>query len=630
MIDKEETKEYGALRKHREKRRAKTAGQQGRHQDDGEGSNTEKNSQTASTEPSLGDFLEFSPGVSDKQEMVSTIIATTADREKMRKISILGLEDPADGVRHSRRDKPRESGVIVATEAAREQMRKISRLGLEDPVDAMKELNQNKKNRRKDRESRSLHIGRTKQNLSQDPHHVQDNAKKPKTPCERAEIPLDVLYESNKKSPRPRSRSVDNDCEISMFERDHVPSKKDRKKTPRTRSFDLDKSFVPEGRIEFPAIDVRVPQHEITKNVCGPKAFGGVIEATKEQQQLMRKVSALGMYDPVFGNIHKDMEISHASIVFEDMDLNDVPKDMRDLLGHTSEHTDPVIRAYMESTESDSYTSSEKVEGNGFVPPRGSFVRRGSKLEGPVATAPSPARPKMTKSQRALPTRHGKSDRTREYRDTFPRHVSNSYSFIPPTGSFNVRKPKKSSSAPNRDVLLKDIELAARAQSMFAEDSLLGMSATYLETNLHASLGSIDLDMSCTSLDDSINSDNCPKKGSIPKMLRRNRSRSPSERNLYVPPSLIPKPSNMGVNHRGKSVSGESLSQHEEIILSPSSVKGKKAGKNLLSPRKRLAKQESTRSWNGDNDVEDPMANSTMMWASLSALNTDFATSEDT
>lgn len=634
MMDKEATKDYGALRKHREKRRAK--GAVGKLHDDGEESNNDKNSLTASTEASLGDFVEFSPRVSEKQEMVSTIIATTADREKMRKISILGLEDPADGVSQRRREKHIESGVIVTTESSLEQMRKISKLGLEDPADYIMESKHGKRGRRKDPDSKPSSDGRTKHRLSQEyreRHHAHDKEdNQGESPCAM----LDVLFEKQPKSPRPRSRSIDN--EMILMERDHVPIKKD-KKPPRTRSYDLDQCFVPDEGIECaPPVQVKVPKQEFTKSrTCGPKDFAGIIEATKEQQQLMRKVSALGMYDPVFGNVHKDMEISHASIVFEDMDLNDVPEDMRDLLGHTSEHTDPVFRASTASPDCEDSSSDEVVYEKSFVPPMGSFALRGSKrnitVDGPATStkvAPSPGQPKVTKSLRALPTHRGKKDHTRGSQESFPQHVSDAYHFIPPTGSFNVRKPRKRSSTPTRVSLLKDIELAARAQSMFARDSLLGMSASNLESNLHASLGSFHFDMSVASPDhsgdNSHNSDKSPKEVfAPPTLLLNDRGKSPSDRHLYVPPSLLSQSRERGRTNRD--MTDSRLSQSQEITLSPNDILRKQT---LSSPRKHLAKQHSSRSWDGDNNLEDPMAAANQMWASLSVLNTDFATIEDT
>ena len=152
--------------------------------------------------------------------------------------------------------------------------------------------------------------------------------------------------------------------------------------------------------------------------------IGQMISAGDEQKQLMRKVSALGLEDPVFGNLHKDeMNVNHhASMIFEDMNLEDIPTDMRDMLSVASDHTatmrgindrdilEAAPAAAAAVVEPPSFAGKKKNKGKplksrsgtdksastsqsrnsqarddafvvpvSFEPPRGSFVRRESK-----------------------------------------------------------------------------------------------------------------------------------------------------------------------------------------------------------------------------------------------------------
>lgn len=71
----------------------------------------------------------------------------------------------------------------------------------------------------------------------------------------------------------------------------------------------------------------------------------GTIAPSRRQRQLMRQVSALGLEDPVFGmtlGLDDSMTKEHASFIFEDMDINDIPEDMRDMVSVGSDRTDVV------------------------------------------------------------------------------------------------------------------------------------------------------------------------------------------------------------------------------------------------------------------------------------------------
>lgn len=628
MTDHDRAKVRGgeALRKHREKRRAKAINNSNsKPTSDTDAGSAEKNSYTASTEGSFGDVVDTPSENQITKEIMAEIVATTSDRDKMRKISILGLEDPADGARHGRHknERRKEADIIIATEASREKMRKISMLGFEDPADFTEESNgkTSKEERRRDREKRPSSTGRAR------PRRLKGQRNKSDIACAPVEVPSDAL-EGDEPGQRRRSQSVDND--IPLFGDINLPN--GARKQHRTKSLDLDQQSIVLDELigdDFPPVQVAIPQHEFANmRNSGPKAFSGVVETTKEQQQLMRKVSALGMYDPVFGNVHKDMEISHASIVFEDMDLNDVPEDMRDLLGHTSEHTDPVMQKLVTGKSSPQSSENSGDEHKDFAPPRGSFARRVSRRNidipvGAPAITPSPPPPKGIKKPIGA---HSKSAVVKDSGITGQNQFAKNLDFIPPTGSFNFRKPRERASTPTREALLKDIELAARAQSMFAEDSLLAMSASNLGqsiSNLGASLGSINFDASATSFDLSTRCESEPKRSSIQQPRKRNSQSSPGG-DLFVEP-----PAKTGDARRAASAA--ILPSDTRFSGAPATCNGASRKQNSHQ-RRPLARKSSTRSWEGDLDMVDPMAtvNTSPMWASLSQLNTDFSTMEST
>lgn len=66
------------------------------------------------------------------------------------------------------------------------------------------------------------------------------------------------------------------------------------------------------------------------------KVYKKLISPSKRSRELMRQVSGLGMEDPVFGTREKSP--AHPSQIFEDMSVNDLPEDMRDMV---SVHSDP-------------------------------------------------------------------------------------------------------------------------------------------------------------------------------------------------------------------------------------------------------------------------------------------------
>ena len=204
-----------------------------------------------------------------------------------------------------------------------------------------------------------------------------------------------------------------------------------------------------------------------------------VVEATIFQRQLMRQVSALGLEDPVFGNsTHKKMAPTHASHIFNDMDFDAVPPDMRHLVPSVSDHTDSIKishddnsspldnrKLYRKPSKGGSISGvappprrkmredvsletrnttnfdppvgsfrrrvSTKTLDSSFVPPTGSFIRRR-----PRAKDASNQIPQFESSLSDLSQLHDNEDSS--------LHPSNQHAFVPPKGSFkSKRRPRK-------------------------------------------------------------------------------------------------------------------------------------------------------------------------------------------
>jgi hypothetical protein len=165
-----------ALKRHREKRKTKAAEAlhaQGncstvgpimdgppRHDSD---IGTANETPSFRTEASSHDFAvrKIKDNNENLTDFIQTIVTTSFDREKMRKISMLGLEHPADRTsRQHRESQEGVKGVVVATEESIEAMRKISILGQEDPVDRMPDCvpSRDPKTRKKKRQEKRIQV----------------------------------------------------------------------------------------------------------------------------------------------------------------------------------------------------------------------------------------------------------------------------------------------------------------------------------------------------------------------------------------------------------------------------------------------------------------------------------------
>jgi hypothetical protein len=213
----------------------------------------------------------------------------------------------------------------------------------------------------------------------------------------------------------------------------------------------------------------------------------GLIVPSQRQRQLMRQMSALGLEDPVFDNVHNsgdhhndddgdddnnEMKPQHTSNMFDDMDIFDVPEDMRDLISIQSDRTDVVdhdgiavgeegrssdsTKATSDSTLSmpphprlrlsdqrrptlnktvHSHSPSIRSDPN-YVPPQGSFSSR--------ATSSSTARARERKLPRSSlnSTTHSHSTPSTISEPTYVP-PSGSFRNVPPNGSFRMKKTRK-------------------------------------------------------------------------------------------------------------------------------------------------------------------------------------------
>lgn len=206
----------------------------------------------------------------------------------------------------------------------------------------------------------------------------------------------------------------------------------------------------------------------------------GFIAPTTKQRQLMRKVSGLGMEDPVFGKIAEQLNPAHASNFFDDMDLDDVPEDMKDMMTFVSDRTDAVD---LDDDILDSPAGSSHLLGSQFesslramsnfhnscssLPPLGLdpgtmmmldiVSPRRSQTKRFPSRAPPPPPPPQDKSAKST-----KTNRKSTYEAPLPP------SYTPPAGSF-VRKKvsKKPSGVDKSNVMKRDDRLAATVDAMF-------------------------------------------------------------------------------------------------------------------------------------------------------------------
>ena len=223
----------------------------------------------------------------------------------------------------------------------------------------------------------------------------------------------------------------------------------------------------------------------------------GVICPTEKQKHLMRRVSALGMEDPVYGNISEQVKPLHASNIFDDMDFADVPADMQDMLSLVSDKTDVVEKdeeilespqqVEKSSKRSPAVVSSSPTRGIPTVPtpssmsslpPLGLDPNVFTSLKKQIKTGGPPPSP-VKSSKKCVPE-------TQELRGSTPKKAFKG-PYVPPAGSFcrSKKKPGKNRSDGSSFVVPENT-LAARVDAMF------NASMPVLSTNdLNNSFGTI-------------------------------------------------------------------------------------------------------------------------------------------
>lgn len=252
----------------------------------------------------------------------------------------------------------------------------------------------------------------------------------------------------------------------------------------RSRSLDHNLSLLPEEGDDDeldnddghfgPPITLTLPNETELEQLPedGPMVDCRVIEVGPGRRGLQRQVSGLGLEDPIFGHVHDKMNPIHASNIFDDMDVADVPADMRDMISTVSDHTDPIDGSVGDANSHDvtagSHTdnshppppvkssypreriirNANNVNTTAFVPPEGSFPRRSNRrLNGASGSSSHSRKSEMMSPGNSAHSRtphsrsvagstHQKVPLTKTYSD------SSSSNYAPPDGSFRFRKPK--------------------------------------------------------------------------------------------------------------------------------------------------------------------------------------------
>jgi hypothetical protein len=304
---------------------------------------------------------------------ISIVVTDTADL-RMRKVSMLSMSDPFDDPtrdhleeesKSKRTSKSPNEGVCDNSKRTIDHANK--RWDLNESL-SLKEWNIANDERRT---TTMMNLDHT--TIVKPGDDVEDQSNSPgnkSTKCNDQSLsPLPALLPS---------KSTDFGCFLSGV----LPQETVRRQ--RARSFDNDECLV-EVEMKLPCKDTvgnekSVQAHHQLQGLTGEESNSsqgddldgtrhitrngmevrGVIVVSVRKKQLMRKISALGQEDPVFGDIPDDMNPLHASIIFADMDFADVPEDMRDLLTLASDKTDVVeINGFILEEESPPCKSTE-------------------------------------------------------------------------------------------------------------------------------------------------------------------------------------------------------------------------------------------------------------------------------
>mmetsp|Transcript_9251 Transcript_9251/g.22985 ORF Transcript_9251/g.22985 Transcript_9251/m.22985 type:complete len:409 (+) Transcript_9251:261-1487(+) len=291
--------------------------------------------------------------------------------------------------------------------------------------------------------------------------------------------------------------------------------------------------------------------------LTGPASeIGGIIAPTNRQRQLMRQVSGLGLEDPIFGkNLNLDDSITkeHASFFFEDMDINDIPEDMRDMFSLASDRTDVV--------DTDNDVQSYDSKSFGSLPPLG--------LEENAVPA--------TKKK----LRKGKKPRSKS-RDKSGGSVTSDPNYVPPAPVFVAkRRASRSERGDNRSVTSHDRALAVDKALAAQVDAILSINESKNSRDFSSHSRGSYTGHSRTS---HTGHSRALKKGTRPKPRRQDSRFSVSS---YVPPSMH----SDGMSQRGERHMPESMD--EIFAKTPSSSRRVKKKKSTRSTEEKKKKKKA-------------------------------------
>jgi len=325
----------------------------------------------------------------------------------------------------------------------------------------------------------------------------------------------------------------------------------------------------------------------------------GTIAPTRRQRQLMRQVSAIDMGDPIFGmslGLDDSIKKEHASFIFADMDINDIPEGMRDLVSLASDRTDVI-----ESDDGRSYDSKSFASG----PPLG--------LE-PGADSPLPLPGGLKKKK----LRKGKKPR-RKSRGSTSNSITSDPNYVPPAPVFETKPRKKGfnkverRNSNNTDCRNSVGSLAGSIDKALAEgveqkiaetvDAILNMNASKAGST-HSRI--LSKSGSKTGSNHSRTSLTGHSRSSLGHVRRGNRTKplrvdshfsASSAKNTYVPPGFQPD----GPSQRGErllpgmdQIFGKDPKQRKKKKSTEEKKKKKKSSKTRPTRTRSLKNQDST------------------------------------
>jgi hypothetical protein len=279
----------------------------------------------------------------------------------------------------------------------------------------------------------------------------------------------------------------------------------------------------------------------------GGGVLGGIIAPTRRQRQLMRQVSGLGLEDPVFGkhlSFDDSFDKKHASFIFDDMDINDIPEDMRDMISLASDRTDVVEMDDGQSIDSKSFAS---------LPPLG--------LE------PGATEAQLPSSKKKL--RKGRKPRRKSKDQSTCQSVTSDPIYVPPAAVFGTKSKRRGSNDAERRSSLSSIPSVDKALAV--DNALAAQVDAILSMNEAKKSNDYSGHSRSSYTGHSRNSRTGLKRGNRPKP-RRQDSRFSTTSNTYVPPSIH----SDGPSQRGERYLPESMDDIFSSKKSPSTKRGKK------------------------------------------------------